>query len=164
MRVYEEGSVCDSLADDERLANAASTGRRLRQLQPRERFQPEMPHLGRNVRASNISNNAQFERRPSGHGLFDNDGRTPGSAPHCWTCQQVGSRSIAPSSAEAVVANHTGLSNHKPLLELVDGWTEHEFPDWLESDEISACDSNVHVRLLHPVAFLGNIGASDFVL
>ena len=69
-----------------------------------------------------------------------------------------------PSSAEAVVANHTGLSNHKPLLELVHEWTEHEFPDWLESDEIRACDSNVHGRLLHPIAFWGNIGASDFVL
>ena len=76
----------------------------------------------------------------------------------------VTSVGIAPSSAEAVVANHTGLSNHKPLLELVYGWTEHEFPDWLESDEISACDSNVHGRLLYRIAFWGNIGASDFVL
>ena len=58
----------------------------------------------------------------------------------------VTSVGIAPSSAGAVVANNTGLSNHNPLLELVHGWTEHEFLDWLESDEISACDNNVHGR------------------
>ena len=76
----------------------------------------------------------------------------------------VTSAGIAPSSAEAVVANHTGLSNHSPLQELVHEWTEHECPDPLESDEISACDNNVHGRLLHCIAFWENIGASDFVL
>ena len=73
----------------------------------------------------------------------------------------VTSAGIAPSLAEGVVANHTGLSNHNPLPGLVLEWTEHECPDPLESDEISACDNNVHGRLLHCIAFWQNI---DFVL
>ena len=74
VRVYEEGTLGDSLADEKRLAEAASTGRRLRQLQSREWLQPEIPYPGRNIRASNISNNAQFERSQSGTGLFANGG------------------------------------------------------------------------------------------
>eukprot|EP00117_Sycon_ciliatum_P028274 scpid100294/ scgid22761/ len=72
VRVYEEGSVGDSLADDKRIADAASTARRLKQLQPRERFQPETerPYPSRNFRAPSFGNNSQFERRPSGHGPF----------------------------------------------------------------------------------------------